>query len=797
MSMQLLTAIQILAIFAAYFFMVLLLPSLVFGGRIASYAREKRFLVCFLAGNLFMMNSVFLLAFFRLAKPWPLRIWTVAAFFLSVFFFRREGGRLWFMRISEQGLRLLGGTMGFRSFLSKARQRVFARSEKNGGMGRADALCFVLMIAGLAYVFGADHFSHYGYRFYDMVVHNKWINAIDAQVLFVDGIYPFGYHTVIYYLHSVFSLEVVTLLRLFGMVQSMCVALALWSVLRLLCRSLFLPYLAIFAYLGLPIWHAYAFERFAGPLPQEFGMMFLAPSLYFLLEFLRAGAKKSDLWFYGLGVSMTCSVHFYITLVALLGSVAIALAYLPDLFQRRRFLRLMGIGILSFALAVYPMAISLARGVPMQGSMQWAMNVMAGKAETQGGGVISGVNGTAGSGAVQQTAEATEEAGEEDSAAGSAAAVGDSSTAIGTGATAISSSGSASSVSGISVSGGEDSGGGASSGKDRILALLALLPGRLMQAAKAFLPSAAVVSEYVISGSYLPVFPFWKQLVLGLFPLSLALAAVSTFLDKGRGRLYLAVAGFLGLLLVVLASKLIGIPPLMDLFRTRIFFLYVWIWQAALCLDGCLFLVLRSKPHWLPGMGLALLCTSLAAAAGLGLYREPIRTVFFESDGAIRSLYSILFSRQPRTWTVISANDERQMGYLLGYHMEILDFLWSMEYVTPYHSTLIPTEYVYVFVEKQPINYGGADKEVLPGISEEGAGQPLPYGRDFLIYTGMNRWVFMSRLYYWCQAFAQLYPHDIRVYYEDREFICYEIRQNVYSTFNFAIDYVYNRQPED
>ena len=59
-------------------------------------------------------------------------------------------------------------------------------------------------------------------------------------------------------------------------------------------------------------------------------------------------------------------------------------------------------------------------------------------------------------------------------------------------------------------------------------------------------------------------------------------------------------------------------------------------------------------------------------------------------------------------------------------------------------------------------------------------------------YNGPDRAVTMSRTYYWAQAFQQLYPNEMKVYYENERFVCYYIEQNTYRLYNFAIDYGYN-----
>ena len=149
-------------------------------------------------------------------------------------------------------------------------------------------------------------------------------------------------------------------------------------------------------------------------------------------------------------------------------------------------------------------------------------------------------------------------------------------------------------------------------------------------------------------------------------------------------------------------------------------------------------------------------------------------------------------NRDGGTWTICSADDERQMMRDYGNHYELIDFLREMEDLKSDASITVPTKTVYFFVEKVPLfadneNYGRK-------ISVEGAQSALPKGKDTLsLYAGDARWVVMSRLYFWAQAFRRLYPNEMEVYYETDDFVCYRVQQNEYSLYNFAIDYGYNR----
>lgn len=91
-----------------------------------------------------------------------------------------------------------------------------------------------------------------------------------------------------------------------------------------------------------------------------------------------------------------------------------------------------------------------------------------------------------------------------------------------------------------------------------------------------------------------------------------------------------------------------------------------------------------------------------------------------------------------------------------------------------------PTEYVYFFIEKQPINYAGSANGIdLQPVSEEGANTPVNTGGGISAYISDTRWKTMSHMYYWAQAFRKLYPNELEVYYETDDFVCYKLHQNV------------------
>ena len=99
---------------------------------------------------------------------------------------------------------------------------------------------------------------------------------------------------------------------------------------------------------------------------------------------------------------------------------------------------------------------------------------------------------------------------------------------------------------------------------------------------------------------------------------------------------------------------------------------------------------------------------------------------------------------------------------------------------------------MYFYIEKKPLNYANGYGGKILVVSEEQAEQDLPANSGINAYNGPDRSVTMSRMYYWAQKFQELYPNEMKVYYENDRFVCYYIEQNVYRLYNFAIDYGYN-----
>ena len=97
---------------------------------------------------------------------------------------------------------------------------------------------------------------------------------MDNNNIFANGVYPHGFHCIIYYLHAAFGIQTYILFRVFSIVQTLFIHLVLLLSLRVICRLCFSPYIGTAAYLMLNIYNDNAIARYSSTLPQEYGMLF-------------------------------------------------------------------------------------------------------------------------------------------------------------------------------------------------------------------------------------------------------------------------------------------------------------------------------------------------------------------------------------------------------------------------------------------------------------------------------------------------------------------------------------------
>lgn len=220
--------------------------------------------------------------------------------------------------------------------------------------------------------------------------------------------------------------------------------------------------------------------------------------------------------------------------------------------------------------------------------------------------------------------------------------------------------------------------------------------------------------------------------------------------------------------------------------------------------------------HWiLWGMSYASVAGIYAAAMMLGSFRGFLFYEMTRYNSVVEVTNSIIETYPQKSYTIVSPTDELYQVIQDGWHEELLSF---MEKCSSGEEYTIPSEYVFLYVEKKPILYAQAhffrgpwwladEKYQTPywetyslkypdsgtsqspeiiatEILEDEAAKDIPeYYIAWDTYLKLDRRTILeSKAYEWCERFSKKYPFVLKVYYEDDDFVCYYFRQDVNDT---------------
>ena len=786
MSMTTLVILRFLGIFAVYTGVTLALPALMFRRILRGRSLAEQFLMCYTFGNFYIINIVFLLQLLHISNFFTLAGLTAV---LSIVI----GGRVNRIPLKQQAGntwhlfgKLLRGRMKLKSaiflFLGKCAEgikRLVKFFYRHIVKNPIQSMLLLGIGVCLCWIYGRQIILVYGYRASDIPVHMSWINEMSRGKIFAKGVYPFGFHCMIYYLHAVFRFDTYVILCQFFFAQVIFMHLVLLAMLKQLCKTKYIPYIGTFVFLLGNFWSGQTYSRFYATLPQEFGMIFVIPSIYFLIRFFQIPKQKLadketrlTLQCFAMAFSLTLAIHFYGTMIAGLCCIGIACGFCFRFLRKEYFCRIMFTGICSVFLAVLPMGIAFATGTPLQGSLGWGLSV---------------INGG-------KSSSSTEAEAETDEAETLEVSTGDDKNTV----RVVKPDGTVMEIDVSDLpSAQENESGGQMQTETTAPAVpkvsfgekIRKIPGK---AKNALSEMSSRILEFIIKLDVKNI----GYMILASFALLLLLGFIfCVFRQTEYGAMLMSMGFCMWIVTILLCAGVFGLPPLMDGARCSIYYVYLLSAALTALADGLMYMVLPLRKLRLVRNAVSLAVT---AAVLMGMFQNHmIKQSDFSSgfvmNGAITCLSNIIHENEDKTWTIVSANDETQMGLDHGWHYETITFLRGMETLEKNTKVIIPTKTVYFFIEKIPGDYAVSYAKSGQSISRKGASRSLPNVGGIGMYQGEGRWIVMSRMYYWAQAFMELYPNEMKVYYEDNKFICYKIEQNMYHQYNFAIDYRYNQ----
>ncbi|MCR5396175.1 MAG: hypothetical protein K6E64_01780 [Lachnospiraceae bacterium] len=786
MSINRLVTVELVEILVAYFLVVIVPPAIVFGEKLKKRALPYTFrlMAYLMIGNVFIINLVLYLTLFHLCNKGTLVLFSFFFYMgMALFLYQISLGDV--LSHGKRTVEKLGqGYLGRKTFRAHIREELLIGAKRlfSGTVGVVlhhplEVLGYVGTMVMVLYIFATNDYKNLGYTASDLPVHNYWINALGNNQPFVAGVYPMGYHCVVFFLHKVFGFDTYVLLRHWEVVTVVLLCSAIMAFVGYICKKhSFLAFFAVFVFALPGCLYEGVYARFLMGIPQEYAHVFILPALMFLLEFFERRKEKEEgrlvpstlCWLlFSAGLSLTIAVHFYGAIVLLIFCLGVGVAYLPVIFKKEYFFSVLKSGLLGLLIAVLPMAISLMMGNHFQGSMGWALGVIQGS--------VSGTS-NATNGAI--VADLTDDDYSDD----------------------------------IEYYRFLEANGMMDDATQSQYEEVQIASGIKVDSEKQNVIANFIRGFYHSAKENL----FWgyEDYAVVAYPIFLILCGVvligffGFFFHWEFAKGYLATGIGVGILWIILSAKEFSLPSLMDENRTGTFLIsfigIIIAFGADALLNALLFKV---KKKWIHTIVSLVLCLAvLWGFSSKGILRQPFIAGAYETNGAILCMESIMEENEDFTYTIVSAGDETQMVSDRGYHYEVSTFLKHLylykggSFSDAYKDLedaddgdiYIPTGKVYVFIEKIPLNHGFPYEGSGQRVSKEGASLPIPSTSSKDFYGGEGRWICMSKMYYWAKAYEQLIQDDMRVYYEDDEFICYEITQNYNQSYNFAIDYGYN-----
>lgn len=789
--------VEFIKVLSAYIFLLYLWPSVIFRKKLSGKSLTYRFAFCSTVSILLSNTIILGLGLFHILNEWI--VWWIyyGIFFLSIFK-EKELRRYIFAHIK----RTLSGTQGWKLLIFRQAEGLkiiivnsFQQFNKKIKGRRIEyGILFVLIVFAVAY-FSYGAFQCHSYGWGDMYVHHAWIYGLKEGKIFSAGIYPEAMHCFIYCMNDLFGISVYSCMMFLGEIHVSALLLAIYCFLREVMKSKYTVYLVLAAFLTIDmvcVDEIYGMSRMQYTIPQEFGLYTEFLCALYLVRFLRRNPEEGkakrkvwndDLFLFMTSLAASLAIHFYVTMMAFFLCAAIAIFGIVKVFRKENFKSLVIAVLAGMIISAAPMVLAYASGIPLQGSLNWGMNVMNGtdtkEGRTQQAQSIASENNAETSSQNESESQSSESIQQE--------------------------------------SGVQSSQSVTSEEKQQTETNDALEQEQTSQK-----KSRKTIGEYikmVYKYGYAQLYGDTRaKWLLGFTLIAGILSVINWIITAVRFRklpfeLYFGITAASVIFMILYAAPFLGLPEIIAGARLCLTEQVLLLSMMALPADEVLFAIGRRKMACiLPYLSVLGVAAIYAGTNYFGVYHGYLYYELTRYNSVV-SLTNRIASEYPKQrYTIISTTDEIYQVIESGWHEEILDFYYKSKLEKYY----IPTEYLFFYVEKNPIQYaqyhffagprwlaqkkysqyykysnaviseGSAIKSSK--VSEDVLGEPLTdMGKASDAYSNLkNRTILESELYFWCQDFKARLPYEIQVYYEDEDVVCYMIKQNPEHLYNLG-----------
>lgn len=789
--------VEFIKVLSGYIFLMYLWPSVIFRKKLSGKSLTFQFAFCSTVSILLSNTIILGLGLFHILNEGIVRWIYYGIFFLSIFK-EKELRRYIFAHIK----RTLSGTQGWKLLIFRQAESLkiiivnsFQQLNKKIKGRRIEyGILFVLIVFAVAY-FSYGAFQCHSYGWGDMYVHHAWIYGLKEGKIFSAGIYPEAMHCFIYCMNDLFGISVYSCMMFLGEIHVSALLLAIYCFLREVMKSKHTVYLVLAAFLTIDmvcVDEIYGMSRMQYTIPQEFGLYTQFLCALYLVRFLRRNPEEGkakrkvwndDLFLFMTSLAASLAIHFYVTMMAFFLCAAIAIFGIVKVFKKENFKSLVIAVLAGMIISAAPMVLAYASGIPLQGSLNWGMNVMNGtdtkEGRTQQAQSIASENNAETSSQNESESQSSESIQQE--------------------------------------SGVQSSQSVTSEEKQQTETNDALEQEQTSQK-----KSRKTIGEYikmVYKYGYAQLYGDTRaKWLLGFTLIAGILSVINWIITAVRFRklpfeLYFGITAASVIFMILYAAPFLGLPEIIAGARLCLTEQVLLLSMMALPADEVLFAIGRKKMAYiLPYLSVLGVAAIYAGTNYFGVYHSYLYYELTRYNSVVNLTNRIASEYPKQRYTIISTTDEIYQVIESGWHEEILDFYYKSKLEKYY----IPTEYLFFYVEKNPIQYaqyhffagprwlaqkkysqyykysnaviseGSAIKSSK--ISEDVLGEPLTdMGKASDAYSNLkNRTILESELYFWCQDFKARLPYEIQVYYEDEDVVCYMIKQNPEHLYNLG-----------
>lgn len=698
---------------------------------------SNKILLYFIAGNFYVINIVFLLLFFKCTS----RVITIAVLLAGAIGIQYFLDRTLFKKTIDSRVKVFAylseGLYGWNFFrkerIEHLREKVKEYSIFLLKTRFLEMILFITCIVIHAYYVGYRLVDTSSFGMYDELVHLTWIQKMLQGQIFSDGVYPFGMHNVIYAVIKVFGIEALTVSRYFGFVIMMFSIVMLYFFLKTICRSKYTPLLGLFLY--------------------------VASNLFVTLD-VNTQPITLSIW-----NRMPYAIPDQFGMVFLYPVCIYLYQYIQS--KERKDLIVFGI---SFTLTLYIhyyvtiiamllcLCIGLVRIDKIIKEKVLLKIIVCGLISIIIGILPIGIGIASGNelqGSLEWAISVITDAPDQN----------------------------------------QENNESQITEKDKDLDSKYTLENIKINLLK-------IRNKTLNYLAYQQVFTIVTLCMLLIFVNTLMRIIFSKM--KQETYLQFSVVIYVSILMILLSSEELGLPQLMEASRISVYLAY------AIPLLLCMPLEMIYEIFELGKIPRIISETVVVLLLGLVIvfimysdnYKRQLNQYrMLQTDSSVEVVYDIIKKHKNYSWTIVSVVDEYSMILDIGWHYELLDFLREVDTATRVN---FPTENIFFFIEKRPIHYGywtvvGKEKDKPRNITKEDAktpitGKHIDYPSKYYIE---ERCAIMAKAYYWAEKYKEYFPNEMKVYYEDDDFICYHLKQEPYYLNNLVIDYGYKMQVQE